>query len=95
MAGTCSGDLLPELPGPQCEAELAAAGPAADPDQAEVADRGPARAGLPFQLDDVQAALAGLHVACIMPSTPPPTITTRSMAMPSFLRAERPAAGQS
>jgi hypothetical protein len=54
-------ELLPQLPRAQRQVELRAAGPAAHPDQAEVAHRRAARSRLALQVHDVQAAAPGGH----------------------------------
>ena len=60
-AGAGRGDPLPEGPGPQGEVELLSAGSAADPDEPEVADGGPPRSGIGFELEHLPSTVGGLE----------------------------------
>jgi hypothetical protein len=59
--GGVTGELLPQLPGPDGECELGSASSTADPCQTEVAHRCPARASVRLQVDDLEAMAAGLE----------------------------------
>ena len=60
-AGTGRGDPLPEGPGPQGEIELLSGGSPADPDEPEVADGGPPRSGIAFELEHLPSTVGGLE----------------------------------
>ena len=60
-SGGALGDVVPEVSGPEGELQLGAPGPAADPDEPEVPDRGPAGPGIGLEMGDLPSPVTGMQ----------------------------------